>query len=490
MIKMSIKQSLSLFIIKCLRSLTFQILALCGLFWLYHYSLLSWMKHHSTKLGDISFRHFVPFYAEVHGEQWFTIWLIPAVVVLIIYLMFVRRFYLSQSVKNISLLMTSIIFFVFIGLSVAMIDGMYKQGDKTFPEVLRPYTRINLEYFGDVPKIDTLGVKTFLKYYTSPFFFNSLSRHSKVHPPGGSLFQWLISKPFGYNLWSASMLSILFTSITVIPVFLLARTLYGETVSRYALAIFLIVPNFVMFTTTSMDGPFSFFPIWAVYLFFHSIKAKRKIPWSVLTGLAIALGMFMTYATFFLGLFFGMVLLLSLVFNRSLFKQELIILIIAFFIFVSFYLGLFIMTGFNFLETLESSIKQNQLMMGKGYPSLIHYLQISLANLILFLIGVGIPLSVVWFRACLMSLHRLRDGGISDFFVIGFLISLVLIAFSTLFNMEVERIWIFMVPFVVIPVANHLNYLFKHHGKISFYWVSVLMCLQIVLSEAILWTYW
>ncbi|HJX34505.1 MAG TPA: hypothetical protein VJ373_04945, partial [Desulfatiglandales bacterium] len=259
---------------------------------------------------------------------------------------------------------------------------------------------------------------------------------------------------------------------------------------RYALAIFLIVPNFVMFTTTSMDGPFSFFPIWAVYFFFHSIREKHKIPWAALTGLAIALGMFMTYATFFLGLFFGVVLLLSLVFNRSLFKQELIILIIAFFIFVTFYLVLFIMTGFNFFEALSLSIKQNQLMMGKGYPSLIHYLQISLANLIIFLISVGVPLSVVWFRTCLISLKRFRDGGISDFFVIGFMISLVLIAFSTLFSMEVERIWIFMVPFVVIPAANHLNYLSISRGNFAFYLVSGLMCLQIVLSEAILWTYW
>jgi len=319
---------------------------------------------------------------------------------------------------------------------------------------------------------------------------NSLSRHSKVHPPGGSLFQWLISKPFGYNLWSASLLSILFTSMTVLPVFLLARTLYDETVSRYALAIFLIVPNFVMFTTTSMDGPFSFFPIWAIYLFFHSLREKHKIPWSVLTGLAIALGMFMTYATFFLGLFFGIVLLLSMVFNRSLFKQEFIILIIAFFVFVTFYLMLFLVTGFNFFEALGSAIKQDQLVMGIGYPSLMHYFQISLANLIVFLIGVGIPLSVVWFRTCLISFKRLRDGGISVFFVIGFMISLVLIAFSTLFSMEVERIWIFMVPFVVIPAANQLNHLSISRGNFPFYLVSGLMCLQMVLSEAILWTFW
>jgi hypothetical protein len=70
------------------------------------------------------------------------------------------------------------------------------------------------------------------------------------------------------------------------------------------------------------------------------------------------------------------------------------------------------------------------------------------------------------------------------------MISLVLIAFSTLFSMEVERIWIFMVPFVVIPAANHLNYLSISRGYFPFYLISILMCLQIVLSEAILWTYW
>ena len=45
------------------------------------------MKQHATKLGALIYRHFVPFYAVEH-VAWFTLWLIPASVVLIIYLLF------------------------------------------------------------------------------------------------------------------------------------------------------------------------------------------------------------------------------------------------------------------------------------------------------------------------------------------------------------------------------------------------------------------
>ena len=52
--------------------------------------------------------------------------------------------------------------------------------------------------------------------------------------------------------------------------------------------------------------------------------------------------------------------------------------------------------------------------------------------------------------------------------------------------MEVERVWIFMVPFIIIPVAKYLS----QRGIADFYWVAGLLCLQLVLFEVTLYTYW
>ena len=63
-----------------------------------------------------------------------------------------------------------------------------------------------------------------------------------------------------------------------------------------------------MFTTTSMDGPFSVFPIVSVYLFYKALRT-HAILYAILTGIALGFAMLMTYATVFIGVFFGSVAL-------------------------------------------------------------------------------------------------------------------------------------------------------------------------------------
>jgi hypothetical protein len=70
-------------------------------------------------------------------------------------------------------------------------------------------------------------------------------------------------------------------------------------------------------------------------------------------------------------------------------------------------------------------------------------------------------------------------------FVAAYSLSLLLIAFSTLFTLEVERIWLFMVPFVAIAAARQVA------GRaFDFYWVATATAVQLVASEALLQTAW
>ncbi len=82
-------------------------------------------------------------------------------------------------------------------------------------------------------------------------------------------------------------------------------------------------------------------------------------------------------------------------------------------------------------------------------------------------------------------------GGEADVFHLGYAIALLLTCFSSLYTMEVERIWIFMVPFVVIPAAQYLQALCSRRGSLSdFYWVAGLLCTQLILFEVMLDTFW
>ncbi len=515
-------------------------------------------------LGAVGVNHVAPLYAQ--SQTNFSVWMLPAMVVLIGFLLLCRKFFLRQSVPTPWLFAISIACFFAIGISVAMIDGYREVNGQRLPAFLEPYTRTSLEYYSDVPKVESVGPHAFLRDYAKPELFSTLSGHLQTHPPGGALFLWLVSKLLGYNLLSASLASIGFTSLTLIPIYWLAKDLYGESVGRYALALFLLTPNFVMFTTTSMDGPFSVFPILSVYLFYRAMSPSNRpdlkiransesrlkpnaakfsffrqpfslprgawerdklrflsriglkptqekrinkdestsvdlsfepelqfkaILYAIFTGLALALGILMNYSTVFIGVFFGVVMLLTLIADRGRFKGVLAVLLIAGLTFVAFYLLMFLFTGFNLLEALGASIKKDEAGMGTGYETIGRYFHLSVANLFAFLIGVGIPLTTVWIRQLVRAIRHARSGGALDIYTVGYPISLLAITFSALFTMEVERIWIFMVPFIVIPVAKYLYERCEQQGSLAdFYWVAGLLCVQLVLFEVTLYTYW
>lgn len=464
-----------------LKSIPIQCLGAAIFFWVYHKSLIYWMQ--GINLGALKFdRHVAPLYAE--PQTTLGLWILPASIVLAGFLLICRKILLLQSTRLSRFFVISILSFLVIGISVAMIDGHREVNERDILAFLEPYTRTSLEYYGDAPKVDAVGFQSFLRDYAKPELFQTLSLHSQTHPPGGILFLWMISKCFGYNLFAASLASICFTSVTVIPVYWLAKDLYGDMVGRYATALFLIMPNFVMFTTTSMDGPFSVLPIASVYLFYKAVSTRSTV-YAVLTGIALGFGMFMTFSTVFIGLYFGVVTLFTLMIDRKRFKGMLTVTLISGAAFAGFYLLMYALTGFNLLAVLLAAIEKDRDLMGTGYESIARYFHVSIANLFAFLIGIGIPLTIVWIKQIPRMIRR------RDIYAIGFFVSLLVIAFSTLYTMEVERIWIFMAPFVVIPVAKYLRELCNQQQRTSpFFWVAGLLCFQLVLFEATLYTYW
>ena len=235
-----------------------------------------------------------------------------------------------------------------------------------------------------------------------------------------------------------------------------------------------------------MDGPFSVFPILSLYLFYKGKDSERVIRYGFLTGIALGCGMLMTYSTVFIGLFFNVVMLLTLIVDRGRFRRRLTLLLIAGVTFTAFYLVMFLLTGFNLLEALQASIRKDREALGTGYETIGLYLHLSVGNLSAFLIGVGIPMTTVWLRQVVGTIRDGQRGEPIDIYIVGYLISLLVIAFSSLFTMEVERIWIFMAPFILIPVAKYLS----QRNVADFYWVAGLSCLQLVLFEVTLYTYW
>lgn len=497
---------------KASRSIIRQIYIVTIFFLIYHKIMVLIMRETGLRLGAVKFhRDFVPYYAiPEFNLSW---WIIPALVICIEFLFLCHRFILKNNISSWKLMLIAFVCFIAINISVAQIDGYREQRTDEEPKqvlaLFYPYTRLGLEYYEDVPRLDRIGLQTFLRDFSKPYLFDTLTGHTRTHPPGGVVFLWLFSKIFGYNLISASLVSVLFTALVIIPIYKLAERLYNQKVAQYALLLFLITPNFVMFTTTSMDGPFSVFPILSLYLFYEArhkeINPETALtkfrPYSLFTGLSLALGMFMTYSTVVVGVFLCVIALLE----RYRFKQYLKMLFYASIGFIGFYVLLFLLTGFQPFDALWAAIKKDERGMGTGFESIDRYFHLSIANLFAFLMGVGIPITTVWLRQLIKTFKEWKHNTTApeteevstrtpwilrhdkaDTYIIGFLITLLYFTFSTWFTMEVERIWIFMVPFFVIPVAKYLT----TRSQRDFFWVAGLLVVQLIISEVLLYTRW
>jgi len=93
----------------------------------------------------------------------------------------------------------------------------------------------------------------------------------------------------------------------------------------------------------------------------------------------------------------------------------------------------------------------------------------------------------MWLHEIVAAIRRMIRRRATDVYVLGCFVTILGISFSTLFTLEVERIWIFMVPFIVIPASKHL---YERHRPWEFYTVAAFTCFQLLLAEMFLYTYW
>ena len=172
---------------KAIRSIFIQIFAIALFFFLYHKIVVYIMREVGLNLGAVKYsKHVVPLYAIPQLDlSW---WIFPALVVCIGFLYLCYKHLLPNKISQGRLIGIAIICFIAINISVAQIDGFREIETEDGPErilaLLEPYTRTSLEYYDDVPRINELGLRAFLQDFSKPELFDTLSGHTRTHPPG------------------------------------------------------------------------------------------------------------------------------------------------------------------------------------------------------------------------------------------------------------------------------------------------------------------
>jgi len=461
-----------------------------AVFYAFHVEAEWWLDRNPKALGALRTRHFVPLIARSGSS--IGLWSLPAIGVIGGFLLSARRLFLRTAVRPAWLLLASVALFFAIGTSVCMIDGYISTYDRSIqPAVLYPYTQPFTSY-ADVGRVETKGPANFLRNFPRRQLNDVMANHSRTHPPGPVLFLWVVSHLFGPGLVPAWLATVFFTSLTTIPVFFLARDLYGEAAARRALALFLLVPSVILFTTTSMDGPMMVFLVAAIWAFLQA-TAERARWWAgaIVSGLALALAGFMTYTASYLLLFFGVIAVLAFFTDRPRFWRIARIVPIAALTCLAFYGALYLAVGYDPVAALQRAVWANNELVGTGHATLVQYVHVSLANLFAFLFGMGFALVGVWLLQVKVAVERARAGEGADLFVLAFPISLLIITFSTLYTLEVERIWMFMALMLTVAAGRYLDD--RHErggGDAAFYWTAGLLGLQVLGAETFFDTLW
>ncbi len=465
-------------------------LALAGVCWAYHAELAWYLEGLRPPLGALRAMKAVPLYANFNVNL--SLWLVPALLVVGAFVWAAPRFFLGAQRLG-TLLAVAVPAFWAVCLSVSMIDGYKKpffddEWHEAVPSFAEPFAQKYHEFFWDVRLVDKFGgPRGFLGEFSGPRVQERISLHGGTHPPGAALFLWAAAGLFGYTYVATSLAAIAFTALAVVFTGAIAWLVAGGAAARIAVALMLVTPTIVLFTATSMDGPSSVGILAAILVFVHAMVRPVASPWlhGAALGVTLALSALMTWATLGTAVFFAAFAFWCWRDGLVPLPRSAALLSFGAFVFVLANLVLVWWSGYQPLAALAIARANDESMMGTGHETLGRYLNIAVANVAAFVIGVGLPTAVLW-------LGRFRDavakGGFAAVFCKAALFTVLFMATATLYTLEVERIWFFAVPFAVIPAALVIDGALERRAL--FATAVTLLAAQTILMEAFLNTRW
>jgi len=294
-------------------------------------------------------------------------------------------------------------------------------------ELIGPLTgeRGAREYLSTVPLF--LGNPSGYLAHFPTLVDRSLPVHPAGHPPGPTIllagFDWVGAG----GAWSAAAVILIVGSLTAIPVLWLGRSLRDEPVARRTVLVWMFAPSVLLYGATSMD---------AVFAACGALAGVLLIRWQLAAAaVATAVGSFLSYALFAVPVWAFITLLVGGGSRPRLIRGAVIVSLIV----VACYLLGYLVLDYDPIAAYHAT-KQEYL---QGVASRRPYWFWLVGDLVVFLVGLGIPAAILWLRGV-----ELRDPP-----AVALTVTLLIASASGFAKAEVERIWMFLIPFAAITVA-------------------------------------
>lgn len=326
-----------------------------------------------------------------------------------------------------------------------------------------------------------------------PALMETFPQHARTHPPGPVLFFWtvnhlvrswpglagliericllldgdgtehlseVLSQQFGVPLTWENALAAVFSafllaglgSLTLIPLYRIASSLYGPTAALHAILLFAAVPSFLLFGP-SIDQLVLLFAVLILWGFLLWRKTGNPI-----IGLFFALGLLMSLGLVVMLLFVGLWWLLwrsGAGLQKADEKRRFIGLLLAAALLAAFFIALWLSVGLNLLAIVKAGFAAHRHTTleeaSRTYWKWVIYDPIEFAAFL------GMPV-IIWAVAGLL---RRKERGLQQGFALAWIGTLLLLDLSGWVRGETGRIWLFLMPPAAVFAAVRLGQLGK-----------------------------
>lgn len=350
-------------------------------------------------------------------------------------------------------------------LAALLLPVSLKAGLRGYASLFQTFAQPG-NYIHDVPRVgdDPLA---FLRGYVQAM--PDLALHNKTHPPGSTLFLWVIERMLGPGPEPAGWVIIGLAALGVWPTYRLTASLAGPRAAILAAAIYALLPAFMIYAAASLDALFATVLAWAIYYLYRALvildqpdtALGPQLRAAAVAGIWIAIGLFFSFTTLMLALAALALIVRRIVLGprrrEDVLRWAMVGGVIAGIVLLLLD-GLWLTTGYHSLDAFFRGVEQNRLDVEARVSPL------GLSSYVFFLAVNAVAYG--WFLGPWVIYRLGRDGrqGIvrmlagqarpADALSLGVLVLLLGMLFSGLFYREIERVWLFSHILIAAALAD------------------------------------
>ena len=279
--------------------------------------------------------------------------------------------------------------------------------------------------------------------------------HGQTKPPGPVLYYYAFITLFGAGttatLAGGLLVGLLAAAGVACTFLLLDVLLENRTAAFHGASVFALCPGLVLFFP-EFDQIYPIFTAGMIACWSLALR-RRSMAWAAAFGAVLGVAIFWSYSLLLLGMFLGAYTLAEIATNRAVRVSAVPALALCSLLVVAAIYGVLkLTTGFDAVGTFRAAVaNQSRLLpaLARPYPKTIFW------DLFDFALGTG------WIAAllALFALQRVtrRPFGRDLAIVSLALAQIAAVAVVGLLQTETARVWIFMMPLLMIPVGVELQ---------------------------------